>query len=103
MRMTGWTGMGRLARDRRRLAPGQYRSFKKARAFARGLGLKFATEWLDYCQSGKRPGDIPSNPDKAYTDAGWVCIRRLAWDGRNRRKIAPISTIQKSALVRAQP
>ena len=37
----------------------QYRSFKKARAFVRSLGLKSVAEWRDYCKSGKKPDDIP--------------------------------------------
>ena len=43
----------------------EYRSFKEARAFARKLGLKSETEWRDYCKSGKKPGDIPVNPNRA--------------------------------------
>jgi superfamily II DNA or RNA helicase len=67
----GWAGLGDWLGNGK-VAPGQYRSFKKARAFARSLGLKFQTEWVDYCKSGKRPGDIPSNPGKAYAESGWV-------------------------------
>jgi hypothetical protein len=40
--------------------------------FVRGLGLKSATEWREYCQSGGRPADIPSNPHKVYTETGWT-------------------------------
>ena len=50
----------------------QYRSFKKARAFARSLGLKSGTEWRDYCKSGKKPDDIPANPNQTYANDGWV-------------------------------
>jgi hypothetical protein len=50
----------------------QYRSFKKARAFVRGLGLKSQFEWRDYSQSGKKPDDIPATPDKTYAEAGWT-------------------------------
>ena len=53
----GWAGYGRLARDRhdRRHTCVKYRSFKKARAFVRSLGLKSQAEWRDYCKSGKKP------------------------------------------------
>jgi formylglycine-generating enzyme required for sulfatase activity len=67
----GWAGMGDWLGNGK-VVPGQHRPFKDARAFARKLGLKSSTEWLDYCKSGKKPGDIPSNPNKAYADAGWA-------------------------------
>ena len=50
----------------------QYRSFKKARAFVRGLGLKSQAEWSAYCKSGKKPDDIPANPDHIYAKTGWA-------------------------------
>ena len=46
-----------------------WRSFEEARAFARKLGLKSFAGWIAY--SGKRPNDIPSNPNLTYADAGW--------------------------------
>ena len=52
-----WLGTGTVAPQLR-----QYRPFKKARAFVRGLGLKSQTEWCDYCKSGKKPADIPADP-----------------------------------------
>ena len=40
--------------------------FKKARALARGLNLASSTEWHKFCASGKRPPNIPSNPQTTY-------------------------------------
>ena len=57
--MGDWLGTGTVATHLR-----QYRSFKEARAFVRGLGLKSEAEWRDYCKSGKKPDDIPANPDQ---------------------------------------
>jgi hypothetical protein len=62
-----WLGTGRVANQLR-----QFRSFTKALAFARRLGLKSQAEWIDYCKSGKKPNDIPSNPNKTYAKAGWA-------------------------------
>jgi superfamily II DNA or RNA helicase len=62
-----WVGTGTIALGLR-----QYRSFKNAREFVRGLGLKSLAEWRGYCRSGKRPSDIPGSPSKAYAGAGWV-------------------------------
>ena len=64
--MGDWLGTGRIADQLR-----QFRSFKKARAFARNLGLKSKTEWFDYCKSGKKPDDIPTDPRSAYAEVGW--------------------------------
>src|SRR5579863_3954672 len=50
-----------LKRDVRNWHP-----FSEARAFVRVLGLKNRDEWRAYCQSGKKPSNIPSNPDKTY-------------------------------------
>jgi len=50
----------------------EWRSFKKARAFVHSLGLKSEGEWREYCNSGRRPSDIPSNPSGAYAQSGWV-------------------------------
>ena len=64
--------MGRLARDWHDRDHGvRYRSFKKARAFVRGLGLKSGAEWRDYCKSGKKPDDIPANP-RARIRGSWL-------------------------------
>lgn len=45
--------------------------FATARVFVHGLRLKSVHAWLEYCASGKRPPDIPSNPDLAYEHDGW--------------------------------
>jgi hypothetical protein len=42
------------------------RSFIEAREFIHKLRLKNVNEWYEYCKSGKKPEDIPSNPDKKY-------------------------------------
>jgi hypothetical protein len=48
------------------------RNFEQARAFVHTLQLKGENQWRKYCKSGKRPSDIPSNPDKAYKNKGWI-------------------------------
>ncbi len=44
----------------------EYRSFSEARAFVQTLGLKNHDEWIAYRRSGKKPIDIPSNPEQVY-------------------------------------
>jgi superfamily II DNA or RNA helicase len=70
--MGDWLGTGVIANFLRR-----YRPFKKARAFARGLGLKGESQWRQFCkgnlpQKGKLPPDIPANPSSTYADKGWA-------------------------------
>jgi len=67
-----WLGTGTVATRLR-----TFRSFTKARAFARRLNLKSRTEWEKYCKGaiqGKPPlpADIPSNPNNTYMDKGWT-------------------------------
>jgi superfamily II DNA or RNA helicase len=66
-----WLGTGTVASQLVR-----YRPFRKARAFARKLGLASKTEWERYVGSkitGKEPlpFDIPSNPANTYRTKGW--------------------------------
>jgi superfamily II DNA or RNA helicase len=75
-----WLGTGFIAYPQR-----QYRSFKKARAFARRLNLKSGSEWHVYCKSGKKPADVPAFPNQTYADAGWAGMGD--WLGTG--KIAP--------------
>ena len=78
----GWIGMSDwLGTDIHRR--GNWRSFEKARAYVRTLGLKDAREWMAYCRSGKRPSDIPTTPYGVYADAGWVSFRD--WLGQDWR------------------
>jgi 3-mercaptopyruvate sulfurtransferase SseA len=79
----GWAGWGDWLGTGRRHGSG-WRPFKEARAHARGLGLKSAREWFDYCSSGKKPPDIPSNPSLAYSGKGWAGWGD--WLGTGRRR-----------------
>ncbi|MBT6645989.1 MAG: hypothetical protein HOB51_00475 [Thaumarchaeota archaeon] len=44
----------------------QFRDFESAREFARELKLKGSREWYEYCKSGNKPDDIPSEPWYVY-------------------------------------
>ena len=58
-----WLGTGNIA-DKDRV----YRPFNEAREFVRTLNLKGQREWNDYCKSGNKPDDIPSNPWNTYKE-----------------------------------
>ena len=65
--MGDWLGTGRVANFNK-----QFRDFKSAREFVRGLKLSGEKEWNDFKKSGKRPKDIPALPHKTYKDNGWI-------------------------------
>jgi len=69
----------------------QYRTFKKARAFARGLCLRNTSEWRAFCkgnlhEKGTLPADILANPQRTYVDQGWDGYGDWLGTGRTRRK-----------------
>ena len=50
----------------------EYLSFSDARTYVRGLNLKNQKEWKEFSLSGKRPDNIPSNPNRTYKNKGWI-------------------------------
>lgn len=46
-------------------------SFEQAREFVRLLNLKNNKEWRKYCNSGRKPRNIPSNPESVYKNKDW--------------------------------
>ena len=71
------------ARGSGRMAQGGALAFEAARNVVRTLKLRSGKEWQEYSKSGKRPSNIPSNPNKAYRDAGWVSMPDwLGYEGK---------------------
>jgi superfamily II DNA or RNA helicase len=69
-----WLGTGKVA-DRLK----EYRPFEKARAFARGLGLRSRAQWEEFCkgklpEKGNLPSDIPAIPHNTYAKSGWMGV-----------------------------
>ena len=48
--------------------------FAAARMIVRKLNMKGDKEWKEWSKSGKRPSNIPSNPDRTYRDDGWISM-----------------------------
>ena len=70
--MGDWLGTGNVAPGLRLFLP-----FEGARGFARRLRLKNGPEWRKFCkgdmpEKGALPPDVPSNPNKTYSDKGWA-------------------------------
>jgi hypothetical protein len=61
-----WNGTGIVANRNR-----TFRTFNEAKEFVRSLHLKGNKEWREYCKSGKKPDDMPTQPDKYYKNKGW--------------------------------
>ncbi|MFY8012785.1 MAG: integrase repeat-containing protein [Saprospiraceae bacterium] len=61
-----WLGSGTVAARFR-----EYKSFVEAKEFVHKLKLNSQNEWRDYCKSGQKPEDIPSNPHQVYKQNGW--------------------------------
>ena len=62
-----WKGMGDwLGTDYISNRDKVFRSFTEAREFARALNLSGENQWREYCKSGNKPDDIPSNPNTVY-------------------------------------
>jgi len=57
--------------------------FNEAKSFVSKLKLKNNEEWVEYCKSGNKPYNIPSNPNKAYIDefissGDWLGTNKVA-------------------------
>ena len=69
----GWIGYGDwLGTDNVAPTRKHFLTFKKARYFVHLLNLKSQMQWNEYCTSGKRPDDIPTNPQRTYKGKGWI-------------------------------
>ena len=65
-------GVGPLAQHRQpQRGTEQFLPFKEALAVARSLGLANRFEWRAWCKDGRRPPNVPSNPERTYKDGGW--------------------------------
>ncbi|MBT8252280.1 MAG: hypothetical protein KJO99_05570 [Nitrosopumilus sp.] len=50
----------------------KFRSFKKARQYARQLKLKSHLAWVKYYKTYSLPSDIPTTPNRTYKNVGWL-------------------------------
>ncbi len=62
-----WLGTEAVANQNR-----EYRSFEDARNFARSLGLKSGSDWMNFATSRRLPTDVPANPARVFKNSGWI-------------------------------
>ena len=67
--MGDWLGTGSVAPRLR-----EFRRFEEARDYVRSMGFKSDEQWREFASSGKRPHDIPSNPNITYAADGWTSM-----------------------------
>ena len=64
-----------------------WRQFEEARKFARSLKLRNRTEWKEYCESNKKPNDIPEYPNDVYNNDWKGMIDWLGMSGDHSKKL----------------
>ena len=80
-----WLGNGVISNKNK-----TFLSFKDARAFAHSLRLKTASEWRTYSRGARknlppRPDNIPSSPERYYSEEGWISWGDWLGDGTEPR------------------
>jgi hypothetical protein len=65
--MGDWLGTGNIANKNH-----IFQNFEDAKKYVYKLNLKGQKEWLEYCKSGNKPNNIPSNPGRTYKKEGWI-------------------------------
>ncbi len=72
-----WLGTGNISsRDRK------FKPFHEARKFVQALKLKRLKEWQEYCNTRKKPDDIPRTPHATYKNKGWTSYGDWLGTGR---------------------
>lgn len=79
-----WLGTGKIA-DKFRV----YLPLNEAKKIILPLGLKTVADWQNYCRSGNKPENIPSNLYKVYKSKGWISMGDFLGTGKisNQKKI----------------
>jgi hypothetical protein len=83
-----WLGTGTRQKKK-----GKFLPFEEARAYVRSLGLKTQAEWTQWCIDGKRPADIPRQPQQTYDQ--WQGM--ADWLGKQPKRKAPGAKPRKKA------
>ncbi len=76
--MPDWLNNSRFQLRKRR----DFLSFEVAKKYVHSLNLKSYNEWKLYCNSEKRPLNIPSNPHQVYEKNGWLGMGDWLGTGR---------------------
>jgi len=50
----------------------KFLSYQEAKEFVHKLNIKSKNQWFQYCKSGNKPNNIPSNLNQTYKNKGWI-------------------------------
>jgi hypothetical protein len=83
--MGDWLGTGAVAHRCK-----NFKSFEDARTYVRSLNFEKINDWIIFSKSGKRPQDIPSNPNIFYSEwvsfHDWIGVEKLSMASRCNRR-----------------
>jgi superfamily II DNA or RNA helicase len=88
----GWIGLRDwLGTERLPTISQRFCAFEEARVFVHSLKLKSFAEWIVFCrgdfpEKGRLPPDIPTNPQRTYSDKGWAGFGD--WLGTDRTRVS---------------
>ncbi|MFZ4680822.1 MAG: DEAD/DEAH box helicase family protein, partial [Flavobacterium sp.] len=70
---SGWINMGNwLGTDFVPPRLIEFLNYENANSFVKNLKINSQKEWKEYCLSGQKPINIPSNPYQVYQNNGWI-------------------------------
>ena len=97
-----WLGTGTIAPQNKK-----FLSFNKARKIVHKLNIRSQSEWKLYCKSGKKPNNIPSNPnlcfDKVWKGWGdWLGTGRIALRDRKFLKFEKARKIVRNLNIKSK-
>ena len=94
----GWQGWGHwLGTGNTRSAPGCFLPFDEALAVAQRLGLASSIEWLRWCKEGRRPANVPSNPQPGPQGRRVAGVGPLAGHRPRRRQQEELPAFRRGA------
>jgi superfamily II DNA or RNA helicase len=73
-----WLGSEIVANQNR-----EYLSYDEAQLFVKKLALTSQKQWQEYCKTGNKPNNIPSDPRRVYEKSGWVDLH--IWLGNDEK------------------
>ena len=99
----GWRDwLGVSPRSVRPLSSSKFLPFAEARKIVRALEFTHNRDWRAWCRAGKRPEDIPANPQSVYQHRGWVGWGDWFGTGKSAATRAPyLSYAEACAFVRS--
>jgi hypothetical protein len=78
----------------------EFLEYEDAVLLVRKVNLKSNNEWREYCNSGLKPKNIPSNPDTYYKNNGWVSWSDwLGYDSVKMRTLPEFLTYEEAKNV----